>query len=209
MDVPAIVLGGGGHAKVLIDALKLNSVPILGITVPKEHTVIDSIPVIGEDEEVYRFSPDSVRLVNGIGSAANPELRIRLYKKFKEAGYRFMTVIHPFSYVSEDAVIGEGTQIMAGSVVQPGTTIGCNCIVNTKASIDHDCRIGDHVHIAPGATVCGGVVIGSGTHVGAGATIIQSKRLGENCTIGAGALVIRDVADATTAIGIPAKEVNR
>jgi sugar O-acyltransferase (sialic acid O-acetyltransferase NeuD family) len=209
MDIPAIVLGGGGHAKVLIDILKLKSVPVIGITVPQEQTGIIGVPVIGDDDEVFRFSPDSVRLVNGIGSAGNPERRIRLFETFKKAGYRFMTVIHPFSYVSQDAVIGEGTQVMAGAVIQPGTNIGCNCIVNTKASVDHDCRIGDHVHVAPGATICGGVTIGTGTHIGAGATVIQSKRLGERCMVGAGALVNRDVRDTATVIGIPAKEVSR
>lgn len=209
MGENVIVLGGGGHAKVLIDTLRLNSVTVLGMTVPEGQTIIDGIPVLGDDDEVYRFSPDSVRLVNGIGSVGDPELRVSLFRKFKEVGYRFMTVIHPFSYVSEDTVIGEGSQVMAGAVVQPGTVIGCNCIVNTKASIDHDCRIADHVHVSPGATICGGVSIGSGTHVGAGATVIQGKRLGKNCTIGAGALVVRDVANASTVIGIPAREVKR
>lgn len=97
---------------------------------------------------------------------------------------------------------------MAGAVIQPDVTIGANVLINTRASVDHDCRIGDHAHLAPGTTLCGGVCVGHTTHIGAGATVIQGVQIGNRCLIGAGSLVLRDVADGKKAYGVPAKEVS-
>ena len=88
-------------------------------------------------------------------------------------------------------------QIMAGAIIQSGTALGRDAIINTCARVDHDCRIGDHVHVAPGATLSGGVVIGAGSHIGVAAAVIQSVSIGRNCLIGAGTVVLRDVPDET------------
>ena len=98
---------------------------------------------------------------------------------------------------------------MAGVVIQPGSRIGKNSIVNTKASVDHDCIIGDHVHISPGVTLSGGVTVGSTVHIGSGATIIQGMRIGDNCLVAAGAVVISPLLDSVTVAGVPAKEIER
>jgi len=208
MNLPVIVIGGGGHAKVLIDTLRLLEKEIIGVTVldaKKEKSSILGVPILGEDCEVFRFSPLKVQLINGIGSISSTEKRKTLYERFKKSGYKFATVIHPSAVVASDVQLLEGAQIMAGSVIQTGSIVGANSIVNTHTSIDHDCRIGDHVHIAPGVILSGSVLIGNGAHIGTGAKAIQGVQIGKNCLIGAGSLIIKNIPNDTKAFGVPAK----
>jgi UDP-perosamine 4-acetyltransferase len=212
MTPPVIVLGAGGHAKVVIEALHRSSVAILGIVDNDPARVGEKllgVPVIGEDDAVLLHPADSVRLVNALGSVGVSKGRRILFQKMKEKGYYFYLVVHPSAVIAEDVVLSEGAQVMAGAVIQPGTHIGRNAIVNTRASIDHDCRIGDHVHVAPGATLSGGVAVGSGAHIGTGATIIQGITIGSDSMVAAGAVVVRDVADGTTVKGVPARGMDR
>lgn len=210
MNVPVIILGGGGHAKVLIDVLNILSIDIVGYAA-KEETVQNfsaNLKYIGNDNDVLKYTPDSVRLVNAIGSTGFSDKRSRIFDFFKQKGYSFINVIHPSAVISENVYLGEGVQIMAGTVIQAYSSIGHNTIINTRSSVDHDCIIGDNVHISPGVTICGDVRIGDSSHIGAGSSIIQGIRVGRNCIVGAGALVINNVSDGKKVIGVPAKEVN-
>lgn len=211
MKRPVIVLGGGGHARVLLDALVLLSAQVLGITVRKQEGqggFINNIPILGEDEKVFDYSPSEILLVNGLGTTNNTNCRRELFTKFKYQGYSFASIIHPKAIIASDVLILEGVQVMAGAVVQTGSRIGMNTIVNTRSSVDHDCLVGDHVHIAPGVTLSGGVFVDNCVHIGTGATVIQGKRIGCNCVIGAGAVVISDIPDNSIAFGVPARIQN-
>lgn len=207
MKLPVIILGGGGHAKVLIDTLKIQSIEVIGITDPDPevaNTSVMDIPVMGDDEVIFKYAPEHILLVNGLGTTRATSFRRQLFLKFKNYGYHFANVIHPSALISSHVTLGEGVQIMPGVIIQAGSCIGDNTIVNTKVSVDHDCRIGPHVHLAPGVTISGGVQVGEGVHVGIGAIIIQGINIGEESLIAAGAVVIRDVAKGVTVKGIPA-----
>lgn len=210
MSPSVIVLGAGGHAKVLIHALKMCSIKILGIT-DTDPTLVGQevlgVPIIGTDEEINTFSKRSVRLVNGLGSVDLPIVRNKVFEKYKNQGFDFITVIHPSAIVASDAKVGEGVQIMAGAILQPGVRLGDNVIINTKASVDHDCIIGSHSHISPGVTLSGNVHLGYGTHIGTGASVVQSVHIGDSCLIGAGSLVLNDISAGVKAYGCPAKVV--
>lgn len=212
MSLPVLIVGGGGHAKVLIEALRLRSSEILGILdadpAKTDHRIL-GISVIGGDEKLSGYSPDSVLLVNALGSVDLPKARKALFERFKEQGFHFATVVHPAATLASDIVIGEGAQIMAGAVIQPSCKIGVNTIVNTSASVDHDCVIDGHVHLAPGVTLSGDVRIGDSVHIGTGATVIQGVTIGRNSIVGAGAVVVHDVADGSIVVGVPAKTVTR
>lgn len=208
MNLPVIVLGAGGHAKVLINALQLCSVEILGITDPDPSLAGQSVlgvPVIGTDDEVKSYSSEGVRLVNGLGSVGLPWARRMLFEKWRKSGFFFSPVIHPSAVVAADALVGEGSQIMAGAVLQPGVCLGANVIINTRASLDHDCRIGSHTHIAPGVTLSGGVHVGIGTHVGTGTSVVQGVSIGDITLLGAGSVVLIDIPAGVKAYGCPAK----
>jgi sugar O-acyltransferase (sialic acid O-acetyltransferase NeuD family) len=210
MTLPVLIIGGGGHTKVLIEALKLRSTTILGILdadPSKCGTDVSGIRVLGDDNTLSSYSPDTLQLVNGIGSVHVPKIRMTIFEKFKAKGFTFATVIHPSAVVASDVVIDEGAQIMAGAVIQPGCTIGSNAIVNTNVSVDHDCLIGCHVHLSPGVTLSGGVRVGDAVHLGSGATVIQGVIIGKNSLVGAGAVVVNDIPNEVEVKGIPAKQV--
>lgn len=208
-SISVLIFGAGGHAKVLIDTLHLLKINILGImdSSPEQigQSVLD-VPILGcEDEILKQYSPTNIQLVNGIGSTISTAKREYIFNRHKNMGYHFLNVIHPSVYIGQNVMLGEGIQAMAGSIVQSGSHIGNNVIINTHATVDHDCFIGDHVHLAPSTTCCGAVTIGNRTQVGCGAIIIQNVKIGEQSLIAAGAVVIRDVTSHSKMAGIPAR----
>ena len=205
---PYIVLGAGGHAKVLVDILQEKGQEILAICDAdflKEGTKLLGVSVYGSEEFIFRQKPERIFLVNGLGSIGNGIARTDLFLRFKQQGYSFATIVSPHACVSRNAGIDEGTCVFQGAIIQAGSRIGRNVIVNTRASVDHDCIIADHCHIAPGVTLSGNVTIGEGAHIGCGATIIQGIRVGRRSLVAAGSVVVRNVEEETTVMGIPAR----
>lgn len=196
MKRPVILLGCGGHARVLNDVLGLRGVKVLGATDASPEKAHGEIFILGKDEAVLKHDPAKIFLVNALGSVGVSPQRRKLFEFFKKKGYTFSEVVHPSAVVAKDARLGEGVQLMAGAVVQPGCRLGDNVLVNTGACVDHDCRIGSHVHLAPGVVLSGGVAVGEGSHVGTGAVIVQGVRLGPGVFIKANSLVKKDVGVA-------------
>jgi sugar O-acyltransferase (sialic acid O-acetyltransferase NeuD family) len=198
MSLPIILLGGGGHASVVLDALLRSGAEIAGIIDPDPAVArhLGQIrPYLGGEDAFERYKPARYALANGVGGIATPQRRAT-FERWREAGYRFPPILHPAAAIASfGVVLGEGCQLMAGTVLQANSVLGANCVINTRASIDHDGRIGAHAHIAPGAVLCGGVMVGEGSHIGAGAIIIQGVRVGANCVIGAGTTLRHDTGD--------------
>jgi sugar O-acyltransferase (sialic acid O-acetyltransferase NeuD family) len=210
VDLSVIVVGGGGHAKVLVSALLLQNRSFLGFVDPKPSLPpLLGIVHLGDDDLVLLHSPNHVRLVNGVGSTGSTVLRRAIYERFRKKQYIFETVIHPSAFMAPELHIEDGVQVMAGVVVQPGSHLGANVIINTGARVDHDCSIAAHAHIAPGATLSGYVHIGEGTHIGTGACIIEGVNVGAGSIVGAGAVVLNDVPPGVTVVGVPARSVAR
>lgn len=195
---PAILLGAGGHAKVLVDLLKEGGTSILGICDPVLAARRESnwlgLSVLGGDDVLAGFQPEALVLVNGVGFLPGSLTREKLYLSLHRKGFHFASLVHVRAIVSSSAELNPGVQVMAGATVQPGSIILENTIVNTQASVDHDCTIGPHVHIAPGANICGGVTVGRGAFVGAGATVAQGINIGEGAVIGAGVTLTQDAS---------------
>lgn len=206
-----ILIGGGGHCKVVISQLrKINSFDIIGTI--DNYKLIGSkvldIEVIGRDEDLKTFYEKGVRYtLITIGSTKDNLKRQILFGMAKSFGFKFPIVISPEAIVDKSVNIGEGTVIMPGSIINVGSIIGKNCIINSGAIIEHDCKIGHHCHIAPGAHLSGGVEIGDLSFVGIGSTIIQGVKVGKNVTIGAGSVVIRDIPENAIVVGNPAKVI--
>lgn len=189
------LFGASGHARVIMDIIfaQGNKVNCLYDDNPLFEK-IHNIPVL-KAIETYVQGP----LIISIGSN---RVRKTIFERYS---LEYAKAIHTQSIISPSAVIGDGTVVMQGAIIQSDTKIGNHCIINTGASVDHECIIGDFVHISPHVTLCGNVHVGEGTWIGAGATVISGIRIGRWCTIGAGSVVIRDLPDGAVAYGNPCK----
>jgi UDP-perosamine 4-acetyltransferase len=208
MSENILIIGAGGHAKVLLNALQLSSVNVLGLTDsdPTKHgSSILGCPVLGDDTMIDAYDLTDVRLIIGIGSIETGSARQDAFERFQANGFTFSNCVHPSASVAPDVKLAPGSQVMAGVIIQPGCVIGMNSIINTRTSVDHDCQIGDHAHIAPGAVLAGTVTVADHAQIGIGASIIQGVHIGEAAMIAAGATVIRDVPARTRVGGTPAQ----
>lgn len=207
MNQRIVMLGAGGHAIVLLEAIKQagQRYPEAAV-IPDDHPAPVSFPLpIWRESDLDALSPAEILLINGLGSVENVQQRASVFLRFKQRGYHFASIIHPATTVAEDLTFGEGVQLMAGSVIQPGVTLEDNVLINTRCGVDHDCHIGKHTHVAPGVTLSGNVRIGDGCHIGSGATIIQGVDIAENVTVAAGACVVTNVAKDSRVAGVPAR----
>ena len=204
-----ILIGGGGHCKVIISQIKLTGdFDIVGIVdnyKPIGSRIID-VDVIGKDEDLLGFYKRGINyaLVT-VGSVKDNTKRELLFQLAEKIGFEFPVIISPYAIVDKDVNIECGTVIMPGSIVNIHSLIGKNCIINSGAIIEHDCKIGNHCHIAPGVHISGGVEIGDLVFVGIGSTIIQNIKIGKGAVIGAGSVVIRDVPQNVIIAGNPAR----
>ncbi len=205
-----IVIGGGGHARVVISTLKkLPDYKIAGYIDKDDRGKILGIGYMGNDAMLPSIKDDhsDCHAVIAMGSTDHRHVQTRksLCEHLEKLGFTLPVIISPTAIINEDVHIDPGTTILDGAIINTGTRIGKCAIINTGCSVDHDCRIGDYVHIAPGVTLSGGVTVGSESFIGAGATIIHYTKITDKCVIGAGAVVIRDCMSKGTYIGVPAR----
>jgi len=201
MNDGVLLIGGGGHASVLLEILIEQKINILGYVSPTptaNQKLFSNLHWYKCDEDILQFDNSMIKLVNGIGSLPGNTVRADLYRKYKKLGYSFATIISRKADVSNYAFLEEGVQIMRGAIIQTGASIGYNSIVNTGAIIDHDCSIGSNNHIAPGATISGQVTSSSNVHFGTGSSVIQSININENAVVGAGTIITKNVDKNTT-----------
>lgn len=203
------LLGGGGHGRVVLDALIANGFPVAGILDSnlRAGDPVFGVPVLGGDEFLDDISISHVLLVNGLG--ANPSIRHRkrLFETMKERGFGFKNVLHPSAVIGSECDLGEGAQVMLGAVLQNRVHTGVNTVVNTRASVDHDCILGAHAFISPGAVLCGDVMIAESAFIGAGAVLLPGIQIGANAIVGAGAVVTKAVPEGWIVAGNPAIKI--
>ena len=195
LNKPVVVLGGGGHASVLIDCLKRLGANILGITDPHKvkGQLVLGIKVLGSDNELESYSPREIGLANGLGITEISNGRSNLCRQMRVAGFSFVTVVDPTAIVLSEVHLGEGVQVLSRAVIQSRTKIGRDSIVNTGALIDHECLIGEDCHICPGVNMAGEVRVGTGTIIGIGTTVKERITIGENSIIGAASVIHKDL----------------
>lgn len=209
MTRKAIIIGAGGHALSLADAAHGRDLELIGCVAPEVSPgTARQLAQLGADLDASGHSPTEAFLLNGIGSAGPISRRRIVYQALRDAGWRFLSLVHRNASLSPLAgPLGDSHQLLAGCVVNAGVTLDDNVLINSGAVIEHDCRIGSHSHIATGATLCGDCVIGESVHVGAGATVLQGVKIGFGAVIAAGAVVTADVEPLTLMAGVPARRL--
>lgn len=210
MRRPLVVWGAGGHALVVADIIRLNGdYEIVGflddVNQQRRNTNLHGASIIGGRERLSTLRDKGVsHVILGFGDC---RARLRLSEFVRSNGFSLATAIHPKAIVAAGVPIGAGTVVTAGAVINPGSKIGENVIVNTSASVGHECMVKDGAHIGPGARLAGRVVVERAAWIGIGAVVKEGVRIGANSLIGAGGVVVNDISQGIIAYGNPAKVV--
>ena len=209
MSNDVYLIGCGGHGRVALDALLSAGVRVAGIADPAlaKGDSVFGVPVLGGNEVLDRLDPAGSLLVNGIG--ANPDVgpRKRFFEDLVNRGFTFARLRHPSVVVGRECNFADGSQVMAGVVLQYGVVVAENAVINTRASVDHGCAIGAHAFVSPGVVLTGNVSVGESAFIGAGAIVLPGVTIGPRAIVGAGAMVHNDIPAGQIVAGNPAKRI--
>ena len=210
MGKKLLLIGGGGHCKSVLDSLfRTSQYQDIAIIDKKENIgkAILGVPVIGCDEDLMELFQQGFNYAFvTIGSIGNPEKRIKLFAEIECIGFNIPNICDATAVISNHVTMTKGIYVGKNVVINAGTTIGEGVIINTSSTVEHDCVIGQFVHIASGSVLCGEVYIGRNTHIGANSVIKQQVKIGSNSLIGMGSVVLHDISDNKLAYGSPCKE---
>ncbi|MBQ4581762.1 MAG: acetyltransferase [Oscillospiraceae bacterium] len=201
MREKVMLIGGGGHAKVIMDIVQACGDTVVGLLDDgiEIGTVVQGVPVVGAAIDAEKFT--DCRFIVAVG---NNVIRHRIVDAL---ALRWYTAVHPSAVISPNAVIGEGSVVMPAAVVNAGAKVGRHCIINTAAVVEHDNVIGDYAHVSCGAVLTGAVHVGEEALVGAAAVVRNNVHICAGCIVGAGSVVITDMKEKGTYAGIPARKM--
>ena len=205
-----VVIGGGGHAKVVVSVLrKLGRYCILGYTDIQDRGSLLEAPYLGADRELEALASRRQKLnaVLAVGQVGLGEKRCELWTKLRSQNLFFPAIVSSGAIVNEEVSCGNGIVVMDGVVINSGAKVGCGAIVNTNSTIEHDVVLEDWVHVAPGVTISGGVTVGRFSMIGAGTTVIEGIKIASGCMVGAGATIVRDLTEPGVYVGTPARRI--
>lgn len=204
-----ILLGSGGHAKVVIDILEeMGKYEIIGITtrVKNNKDYFKGYPVLGDDTVLYDLFNQGIKYAAlGVGGFANNNLRRKIFSKLKNIGFEVVSIIHPSAVISKTVTLGEGVVVCPGVAINADAHIGNNVILYTGSIIDHESIIEDHVLIATGTAVGANCLIKEGALLALGSKVISGTEVGKNVCVAAGAVVVNDIDDNLRVFGVPAR----
>lgn len=198
-----LILGAGGHARVVADAASESGFDKVGLVDDAGSEKFSGpFPIVGRSADLERLLPEWGAAIVGIGDNRR---RLELLERLRALGFLTPSIVHPRAAVSRHANLAGGVFVAAGAVINFGATIGDSVIINTGATVDHDCVLGAGVHISPGAHLGGNVSVGERSWIGIGAAVRHGIRIGPDAIVGAGGVVVRELAGGQTYVGSPAR----
>jgi len=201
MDKRLVIIGAGGHGKVVADIAQLNGYKEIIFLDDDTNLKRNGIyAVVGTTKDIDKYKDH--HFIVGIGNNA---IRAKIIDQLEEKNALIVTLIHPSAVIDKTVHIEEGTVVMANAVINADAYIGRGCIINTAATIDHECMLHDYIHVSPGSHLAGNIDVGSFTWIGIGSTISNNIKIKSNCIIGAGSVVIKDVEENMKIAGNPVK----
>jgi sugar O-acyltransferase (sialic acid O-acetyltransferase NeuD family) len=205
-----VIVGAGGHARVLIDVLATRGVVPRGLIDPQVEcgTIISNVEVLGDDSWLDGHRGKDLDIVVGIGSTGSVTARMNVFDSLRAKGFAIAGCIHSSVVIGSNCRIDITAQVLPGCVINNSATIDANVVLYTGSIVEHDCVVEEHAYLSPRVTLCGNVRVGARSFVGAGATVLPGVRIGANAVVAAGAVVTQDVADGQTVMGVPAKVVD-
>ena len=207
MKQPLIIIGAGGHARVVISvALQDPCWEVAGVLdrgAPSAGERIGNISVIGSFEDAPQLRAQGIR--HAVLAIGDNDERARMFEQFGKSGFEFPSLLHPSSIIESSVRVGRGTIICAGAIICAHVTVGDNVIINTGAIVDHESTVGDHSHVAPGCCVAGRVKIGRGVFLGIGSVVKDKITIGDYTIVGAGSVVVDNIPGGVVAYGCPAR----
>ncbi len=205
MNEKVFIIGAGGHAKVVAEAVRKSGDTVVGFLDDRPELKGKSFcgaTILGDISQHELFASGASFII-AIGEGI---VRKRISESLDVKWY---TAIHPSAVIAEGVKIGEGSFVSAGAIVNPDAKVGKHTIINTRAVVEHDCSVGDFTHISPSVAVCGGSSIGELCWIGANSTIIHGISVCDGVTVGAGATVIKDVCERGIYVGVPARKLDK
>lgn len=205
-----ILIGGSSHALCLADLLTRHpDYQVMGYVNPEKSELLE-FPHLGSDDDFLKTQialKKDVRVLMGIGGAM--KVREKLFLRYKEAGFQFLTLVDPSAVISSSAELGEGTVVFPGAVIGARAQLSENVLIHSNAVVEHETTIGAHSYLSPGAIVSGSCRIGARTMLGSNSTLIDGIELGARNILGAGAVLTKSfLSEDKVLVGIPAKEKN-
>jgi len=207
--------GSSGHAKVLAEVIASRGGVVVALfdNDPEAISALPGVPLHSGTAgfRAWLASRGSSAPAHGlvaIGGARGRD-RLEIQRFLADHGLLVTPLVHPRASVCATAHVGRGSQVLANALVAADARIGAATILNHGAQVDHECVVGDGVHLAPRATLCGLVRVGDGAMIGAGAVVLPRISIGDDTLVGAGAVVTRDLPSGVVAMGNPARVVRR
>ena len=218
MSTKILLIGGGGHCHSVLDSICSGcSYDVIGVVARDEvnynelsQDALVASYLVGTDADLpYFFRNGWNDAFVTVGSVGNPTGRKNVYSILVGIGFHIPVIKDKSAIVSESSLICEGSYVGKNAVINAGCRVGCCSIINTASTIEHDCIIGDFVHISPGTVLCGEVCVGDNSHVGAGTIVRQQIVVGNDSLIGIGSVVVQDIPDNVKAYGNPCRVVSK
>lgn len=200
MNKKVVIIGAGGHGKIVADIVLASGDSVLGFLDDKASGKIMGFDVLGKTD-TFKNYPDAYFII----AVGNNKARKNISETIK--GAKIYTAVHPSASISRFAEVGEGSVICAGSVIAPEAKIGVHCIINHGVDVDHECIIGSFTHVSPNACICGQCKVGEFSHIGAGVSVKNNVEIGSYVILGAGAAVVKNIDVSGTYAGVPAKRI--